>query len=104
MKKKEIKIKVEGYLFTIKFVNTDKENYDGITWNRTRVIEIRDDLDDEATMLLIRHELVHAILTCQGRIYQKKFDVEEVCEFVAYKLPKINEICNTIKRLLEVEE
>ena len=102
--KKDIEIMINEYPFTIKFFKKNNEYYDGLTRYNERIIEIRDDVDLISTMLLIRHEITHAILCCQGRCYQKKFDVEEMCEFIAYKLPEINEICNTIKRLLEVEE
>ena len=102
--KKDIEIMINEYPFTIKFFKKNNEYYDGLTRYNERIIEIRDDVDLIATMLLVRHEITHAILCCQGRCYQKKFDVEELCEFISYELPKINEICNAIKQVLEVEE
>ena len=103
MNKKTIKVRIGLYPFTLKFFKQINEDYDGITWYRKREIEIRDDLDDEATILLIRHEVIHALLSTQGRTYQKKFDVEELCEFIAYKLPEINQICEFIENSLEVK-
>ena len=103
MNKKAIKVRIGLYPFTLKFFKQTNEDYDGITWYRKREIEIRDDLDDEATILLIRHEVTHALLSTQGRTYQKKFDVEELCEFIAYKLPEINQICEFIENSLEVK-
>lgn len=102
--RKDIEIIINGYPFTIKFFKKNNEYYDGLTRYNERIIEIRDDVDLMATMLLIRHEITHAILCCQGRCYQKKFDVEEVCEFVSYQLPNINIICDYVKRKIEVEE
>ena len=32
---------------------------------------------------------------------KKKFDVEEVCEFISYELPKINTICDCVKKIIE---
>ena len=102
MDKKEIDIEIGLYPFKLKFFKLTDEKYDGLTKYNDRTIDIRDDLDDIATMLIIRHEIVHAILCTQGRYLQRKFDVEEMCEFIAYKLPEINEICEYIERTLNV--
>ena len=102
MIKKELTIEIGLYRFKLKFFTLTNEKWDGLTKYNDRTIDIRDDLDDTATMLLIRHEIVHAILCTQGRYLQKKFDVEEMCEFIAYKLPEINEICEEIETKLEV--
>ena len=99
--KKDIEIMINEYPFTIKFFKKNNEYYDGLTRYNERIIEIRDDVDLIATMLLVRHEITHAILCCQGRCYQKKFDVEEVCEFISYELPQINTICDYVKKILE---
>ena len=34
----------------------------------------------------------------QGRNYQKKFDLEDVCEFIAWKLPEINQIVEQFEK------
>ena len=99
--KKDIEIMINEYPFTIKFFKKNNEYYDGLTRYNERIIEIRDDVDLIATMLLVRHEITHAIFCCQGRCYQKKFDVEEVCEFISYELPKINTICDYVKKIIE---
>ncbi len=100
MKKDTIKVRIGLYPFTIKFVDFKgielNGNSDGRTMLNGRTILIRNDLDDIDTELVLRHEVVHAILGTQGRCYQKKFDLEEVCEFIAYKLPEINDIVERI--------
>ena len=94
---KDIAVVIGTYPFVIHFFKLTNETYDGRTIHNTRAIEIRDDLDYEATMLLIRHEIVHALLGTQGRCFQRKFDVEEMCEFIAYKLPEINKIMKQVE-------
>lgn len=91
------------YFFTLDFVDRkDIENCDGKALPNNRLILIADDLDETATILTIRHEIVHSILGIQGRVYQKKFDVEEMCEFIAYKLPEIIDVMNHIEKKLEI--
>lgn len=85
---------LHNYPFEIKFVPNDYElikGYDGRTFYNKRLILMRDDLDDVMTKAVLRHELTHAILMVQGRGYQKKFDVEELCEFVAFQSPIIEQ-------------
>ena len=87
-------ISLHNYSFKIKFVPNDNElikGFDGRTFYNQRLILIRDDLDDIMTKAVLRHELTHAILMVQGRGYQKKFDVEELCEFVAFQSPIIEQ-------------
>ena len=102
MLKKDIdNIIIGGYPFTLEFKTRDEnKGCDGYTWHCDRKIVISTDLDDLATILVIRHEIVHAILGTQGRCYQKKFDLEEMCEFIAYKLPEINDIMTEIDNSL----
>lgn len=40
---------------------------------------------------------LNALLGTQGRAMQRKFDVEELCEFIAWKLPEINNIMSSLK-------
>lgn len=97
----KINCKVRIGLYPFKIVSVDKEEIqgnDGLCLNNDRIIKIRNDLDDIATELVLRHEIVHAILCTQGRVYQRKFSVEEVCEFISYKLPEIEQICEIIMK------
>ena len=98
MKKNDLKsVRIGLYPFQIKFVPASEiPNCDGSTFHNDRVIKIRNDLDDIATEIVLRHEITHAILGTQGRVFQKKFDVEDVCEFIAYRLPEINSIVDYI--------
>ena len=75
------------------------EGNDGICKPNEFQILVRDDLNETATQLIIMHEVVHALLDTQGRCYQKDFNLEEVCEFVAWKLPELMEINERIKGL-----
>ena len=92
-------------LYTWEILFVPKENIigdDGQTKTNDFIILIRDDLPLETTRIAITHEVVHALLSTQGRVYQRKFDVEEVCEFIAWKLPEINDIVDSI--MAEVEK
>lgn len=99
---KDIKVRIGLYPFVIKFLNKeDMGECDGRTYHNDRIIKIRNDLDEIATELTLRHEITHAILGTQGRVYQTKFNLEEVCEFIAYKVPEINQIVDIIKRKIK---
>lgn len=88
---------INGYSFNVNFVpKSELENFEGITMHNNRVIKIRDDLDKVATTLILRHEIVHALLGTQGRVFQTRFSCEELCEFVAYNLPTIEQITDYI--------
>lgn len=98
--KKEIDLIIGCYPFKIIFLPYEQlDGCDGRTLHNDRVIKIRDDLDEITTELVLRHEVVHALLGTQGRVYQKKFDVEELCEFIAYKLPEINGIVGGVMEI-----
>ena len=101
MIRKQINFRLGLYPFTLEF-KTREENkgYDGRTWHNERKITVADDLDEISTTITIRHEIVHALLATQGRVFQKKFDIEEMCEFIAYKLPEINEVMGYIENSL----
>jgi len=92
-----MKQRIGLYTWDIQFV--DKEvikGNDGQTRCNDFQILIRNDLSMITTELILRHEVVHALLDTQGRVYQKKFDLEEVCEFIAWRLPEINQVVETI--------
>lgn len=74
------------------------DNCDGRTFPNDFTIKIADDLKGTARLLTFIHEVVHALLDTQGRCYQKKFGLEEVCEFVAWKLPEINQIVEQFEK------
>lgn len=95
-----IKVRIGLYPWTVRFIDKYmmQDKTLGCTWFKQRSIDILDDMDKITTELTIRHEIVHAILYTQGRADQKKFGLEEICEFIAWKLPEINDIVETIMR------
>ena len=48
----------------------------------------------EMRLVIFIHELTHAILNTQGRHYQKRFELEELCEFVAWNFDEIERCVN----------
>lgn len=87
----------EFFIFEIKFVSREEnKGNDGRTWHNQQIITISNDMNYTGTLLCIVHELVHAILGISGRVYQDKFNVEELCEFVAYKYPLIHKLVEEI--------
>lgn len=96
---------IGGYPFTVKFVpSSEIENCDGRTKHNDREILVRNDLDEISTTLVLRHEIVHALLGTQGRVYQNKFNVEEVCEFIAYRLSEIIDIEKQVCKQMKEQE
>lgn len=99
-----IKVRIGLYPFEIRFLDHEQmekshgEHCVGYCWFKQRTIDIIDDMDEISTELTIRHEVTHAILYTQGRVNQKKFDLEELCEFIAWKLPEINEVVEMIMK------
>ena len=73
-------------------------NCDGRTLPNQFEIKIADDLKGLAREITFIHEVIHALLDTQGRWYQKKFTDEELCEFIAWKLPEINQIVEQFER------
>ena len=98
-----MKQRIGLYTWNVLFVSKDSIiGDDGQTKTNDFLILIRNDLPLETTRIAITHEVVHALLSTQGRVYQRKFDVEEVCEFIAWKLPEINNVVEDI--MVEVEK
>lgn len=92
-----MKQRIGLYTWDVLFVDKEQiKGNDGQTRCNDFQILIRNDLSPITTELVLRHEVVHALLDTQGRVYQKKFDVEEVCEFIAWKLPEINDIVENV--------
>ncbi len=90
-------LNIGNYKWELKFVPPEEiPECDGRTFYNDFRILVRNDLGRIPARLVIIHEIVHAILGTQGRVYQKEFGVEEVCEFIAWKLPEINAIMDKI--------
>ena len=91
------------YNWTIRIVDRKEiDGNDGRTIPNSLEILIADDLKGITRELTFIHEVVHALLNTQGRTYQKKFDVEEMCEFIAWKLPEINQIVEQFEKEIGV--
>ena len=91
------------YNWTVKIVDRKEiDGNDGRTIPNSLEILIADDLKGITRELTFIHEVVHALLNTQGRTYQKKFDVEEMCEFIAWKLPEINQIVEQFEKEIGV--
>ena len=78
-------INIYGFNWKVMFVDrSELQGSDGRTLANDFIIKIANDMSPQAKRLTFLHELTHAILSCQGRWYQKKFTQEEICEFIAY--------------------
>lgn len=78
-------INIYGFAWKVIYVErSELQGSDGRTCANDFVIKIASDMTLQAKRLTFLHELTHAILSCQGRWYQKKFTQEEMCEFIAY--------------------
>ena len=96
-----VKVKIGKHIWSVRRLPPEDMDWQkfkmyGYTWDQHRAIDILDTLSEEDLPLVIKHEVVHALLDTQGRRYQKKFDVEEVCEFIAWNIDEINKISNEI--------
>jgi Zn-dependent peptidase ImmA (M78 family) len=90
-----MEMRIGLYTWTIKLV--DRKSIDGMDGRclpNDFEILIADDLNGQARLLSFIHELVHAIMDTQGRCYTKKLGIEEMCEFIAWKYPEIEECVN----------
>ncbi len=88
-----MKVKIGNYYWKVEFdPNVKLDGADGQTQSNELKILIRNDLSKEVTRAVLIHEIVHATLDMQGRVYQENFNVEEVCEFIAWNIDSIKEI------------
>lgn len=88
-------------LYEWKVLIVDRKEIDGCdgrTLPNSLEIKIADDLKGTVREITFIHEVVHALLNTQGRTYQKKFDLEELCEFIAWKLPEINQLVEQFEK------
>lgn len=77
---------IGGYEWKVLIIDRKEiDGCDGRTFPNEFTIKIADDLKGIARETIFIHEVVHALLDTQGRCYQKKFDLEEMCEFIAYR-------------------
>ena len=85
MKYKNFKVEIGGMKWDIVFLEPDQiKGFNGLCYHSELRIELRNDLPYPIMKRRYIHECVHAIMGCQGRCFQKKYDTEDVCEIVAY--------------------
>lgn len=98
------KVKINNSTWSVRRLKPESMNdFYGYTWIIHRAIDLNDKLTSEELPFVIRHEVCHALLDTQGRRFQKKFDLEDLCEFVAWNNEEITRITNEILKKLEVK-
>ena len=99
--KRMIKVSINNHTWSVRRLSLEDMNWAkcqmyGYTWTQHKAIDILDTLEEKDLPLVIRHEVCHALLDTQGRRYQQKFDVEELCEFIAWNMDEITRITDEI--------
>lgn len=88
------KVKIGNHKWSIRFLPPDlmRENEYGTCWSLKRAIDIDASLDKEEAKIILGHELSHAFLTVAGKLHNKQFDEEEVCDFITWNIDQIMSI------------
>ena len=88
------KVKIGNHKWSIRFLPPDlmRENEYGTCWSLKRAIDIDASLDKEEARIILGHELSHAFLTVAGKLHNKEFDEEEVCDFITWNIDQIMSI------------
>ena len=101
-----MKFTIYGYEWEVAFVDKDDpllNGSDGKTWYNDSKIVVRKDMNPQIVKATIIHELTHAVLEIQGRVYQMKFGREDVCEFMGFCGEMIIGIANELYKHYEYE-
>ena len=93
-----IKFKLGNHNWRVRFLPTHlmRENENGTCWTGKRCIDIDESMDDKETKLVLTHEIVHALMATQGRVYEEGLCNESVCEFIAWNIDEIVSVRNKI--------
>jgi len=83
-------MKIHNLNYTIKYDKDIPDEYLGFTYYHLCLITIKPNLAPDQEKVTIIHEIVHAYLDALGMINMKKFDHEQICEFIAHNLDQIN--------------
>ena len=86
-----IKVKISSRIWSVRFLKPEqmRESEYGTCWTLKRAIDIDGTLDYEETKIILGHELVHAYLAAFGKLHNKNFDEEEVCDFITWNIDDI---------------
>ena len=96
---KDFKVRIGNYTWTVKFVDQKEiPGNNGEAHYLTQTIYLRNDMPSLATRNVFIHEVVHALLGTQGRIFQKRYTDEDICEFIAWRFNEIQDIIETYER------
>ena len=87
---KNFHVNIYGRRWDIEFVDPKEiEGYNALCYHSLFLIKIRNDFPKRTARLRYTHEIVHAILGSQGRMFQKRYSEEDVCEFISYNIEQI---------------
>ena len=101
----DFELNILGYQWRVSFVDRSEINgCEGRTIPSQMEIKIANDMPDAATEVVFIHEVIHALMDSQGRCYERKLDVELVCEFIAWNYNIINSIVDSYRQLKKWEE
>ena len=86
-----IKVKIGAHLWSIRFMEPHlmRPDDNGTCWTNRKCIDIDNTMDKTETKLILMHEIVHAFLGTEGRVYQKDFDDESICEIIAWNIDEM---------------
>ena len=100
MGESEMIIEINSIPWTVEFVDEEDEDlgtqYVGRTLQWKQRIVVQKKMSYQMIREVLIHELTHATLACQGRYFQNKFSVEDVCEFVGFNADMIIELAEKI--------
>lgn len=95
-----IKVKIGSRVWSIRFLpeNLMRENEYGTCWSLKRAIDIDASLDYEEAKIILGHELSHAYLASYGKLHNKTFDEEELCDFITWNIDEIIKVRDKIMK------
>lgn len=98
-----MKIKINGFIWTVLFFHRTNEPFDGQTSESAMTIRINVDQNPQIVKSTIAHELCHAFLDSFGfgSFCKNRFTLEELCEFVAMNNDKIKLLADQLMKEAE---
>jgi len=91
MKPVIVKIKIVTRIWSVRFIPQEmmRDSEWGTCWSLKRVIDIDNSLNEEEAKIILGHELTHAFLTSFGKLHERNFIEEEICDFVTWNADEI---------------